>query len=120
MRKQQGNVKEVRLLKSSSTRSRRLYRLIALSIMGTIALLLMFVSVPLPFLPSYLKIDISDIPALIASVLFSPLAGIIVIGMSKLAIIACVRLPDPIEWPPLLSRSVIEHSTNQNERDTAH
>src|SRR5699024_10978690 len=40
---------------------------------------LFFISFPLPMLPPYLKVDFSDIPALIAGIIFSPIAGVLVI-----------------------------------------
>src|SRR5699024_6324905 len=38
---------------------------------------------PLPFLPSFLKLDFGDIPAIIAGFIFTPLAGVIVIGIKN-------------------------------------
>lgn len=66
--------------------------------MGTIAVLLMFLSFPLPipFIPPYLRIDISDIPALIAGVVFSPVAGIIVVGIKNLLYLLITAVSDPI------------------------
>ncbi|WP_368652445.1 ECF transporter S component [Ornithinibacillus sp. 4-3] len=64
-------------------RSNKLFKLIILSLLGTISLLLFFLNFPLPFLPGYLKIDFGDIPALIAGLIFSPLASVIVIGIKN-------------------------------------
>ena len=58
--------------------SSKLLRLIILALLGTISMLLMLLDFPLPLLPSFLKIDFSDVPALLAALLFSPIAGVIV------------------------------------------
>src|SRR5690625_1337600 len=55
-------------------KKRNLLKLIILALLGTISLVLFFFNFPLPFLPPYLKIDFSDIPALMASLIFSPMA----------------------------------------------
>src|SRR5690625_4787697 len=63
--------------------SKRLIKLIILAMLGTISFLLFFLNFPLPFLPGYLKIDFGDVPALIAALIFSPLAGVIVIAIKN-------------------------------------
>lgn len=63
--------------------SKRLVRLIILALLGTISFLLFFLNFPLPFLPPYLKVDFGDVPALIAALIFSPLAGVIVIAVKN-------------------------------------
>ncbi|KGX86739.1 ECF transporter S component [Pontibacillus litoralis] len=65
-------------MQPSKGSSSKLVKLITLSLMGTIALLLMLLDFPLPMLPPFLKVDLSDIPALFAALLFSPIAGVIV------------------------------------------
>lgn len=64
--------------------SSRLLKLILLALLGSISLLLIFLDFPLPFLPSYLKIDFSEVPALMAALIFSPIAGIIVEAIKNL------------------------------------
>lgn len=63
--------------------SSNVLKLIILSLLGTISFLLFFLNFPIPFLPPYLKIDFGDVPALIAALIFSPLAGIIVIAIKN-------------------------------------
>lgn len=53
--------------------------LVLISFMGAIAFLLMLVNIPLPFAPSFMKVDISELPALIVGFSFGPLAGSLVI-----------------------------------------
>lgn len=64
--------------------SNKLLKLIILALFGTISLLLFFVNFPLPLLPAYLKIDFGDVPALIAGLIFSPLAGVIVVAIKNI------------------------------------
>lgn len=67
-----------------SKQSSNLLKMIIIALLGTISMVLLFLNFPLPFLPPYLKIDFSDVPALIASLIFSPLAGIFVIAVKNL------------------------------------
>jgi riboflavin transporter FmnP len=56
-----------------------LNRLVKISVLSAVALLLMtFVEVPLPIFPSFLKLDISDLPALFGAFSMGPVAGIII------------------------------------------
>lgn len=68
--------------------SSRLLKLIILSLLGTISLLIFFLNFPV--LPGfgYLKIDFSDVPALIAALIFSPVAGIIVEAIKNILYLA--------------------------------
>ncbi|RKQ29575.1 ECF transporter S component [Oceanobacillus halophilus] len=76
--------------------SSKLLKLIILALLGTISLVLFFVNFPLPFLPPYLKIDFSDVPALMASLIFSPMAGVIVVAVKNLLYLAVSGAGDPI------------------------
>src|SRR5690625_4474585 len=67
-----------RLMKST-----KLLKIIILSLLGTISFLLFFLNFPLPFLPPYLKIDFGEVPALLAALIFSPVAGIIVVAIKN-------------------------------------
>ncbi|WLR53349.1 ECF transporter S component [Bacillus tianshenii] len=59
-------------------------KLVSLSLLGSLSFVLMLLNFPIPGLPPYLKLDFSEIPALIAAIIFSPLAGIIVEGLKNL------------------------------------
>lgn len=53
--------------------------MVKVSLLSAIAFLLMFIEMPIPGLfPSFLKIDISDIPALVAGLTMGPVAGLFV------------------------------------------
>ncbi|TFE00039.1 ECF transporter S component [Jeotgalibacillus sp. R-1-5s-1] len=58
--------------------------LVKLSMFSAIAFVLMLLNFPLPFLPDFLKIDFSDVPALLAALLFSPMAGVIVEALKNI------------------------------------
>ncbi|PTI40064.1 riboflavin transporter RibU, partial [Staphylococcus succinus] len=53
-------------------------RLITISMLSAVAFILMFIKFPIPFLPPYLTLDFSDVPALLATFTLGPVAGMIV------------------------------------------
>jgi riboflavin transporter FmnP len=53
-------------------------KLVSLAMLGSISYVLMLLNFPFPGFPSFLLIDFSEIPALIAALIFGPMAGIIV------------------------------------------
>lgn len=52
--------------------------IVSIGMLSSIAYLLMLINFPLPLFPNFLLIDFSDIPALIAALIFGPAAGILV------------------------------------------
>src|SRR5699024_1144180 len=52
--------------------------------LGAISFLLFFLNFPLPFMPPYLNVDFAEIPAIIAGLIFSPIAGVIVIAIKNI------------------------------------
>ncbi|PLR99943.1 ECF transporter S component [Bacillus sp. T33-2] len=52
--------------------------LVSIGMLSSIAYVLMLLNFPLPAFPAYLMVDFSDIPALIATLVFGPLAGVLV------------------------------------------
>jgi riboflavin transporter FmnP len=52
--------------------------LVSIGMLSSIAYLLMLLNFPLPPFPNFLFVDFSDIPALIAALIFGPVAGILV------------------------------------------
>lgn len=80
----------------STKQSLSLVKLIILALLGTISLVLFFLNFPLPFLPPYLKIDFSEVPALMAGLIFSPIAGVIVVAVKNLLYLAVSGAGDPI------------------------
>lgn len=65
-------------------RSRSLTRLVTLSFLSAIAFIMQALNFPLPLFPQFLKIDFSEIPALIGGLLFGPMAGIGIEAMKNL------------------------------------
>lgn len=51
---------------------------VSIGMLSSIAYLLMLLNFPLPLFPNFLFVDFSDIPALIATLIFGPVAGILV------------------------------------------
>lgn len=51
---------------------------VSIGMLSSIAYLLMLLNFPLPPFPNFLFVDFSDIPALIAALIFGPVAGILV------------------------------------------
>lgn len=53
-------------------------KLVSVAMLSSIAYLLAFIEIQIPLSPSFAKMDISDLPALIAAFAFGPLSGIFV------------------------------------------
>ncbi len=52
--------------------------MIKVSLLSVIALIFMFLELAVPIFPGFLKIDLSDLPAMIAGFAFGPVAGVVV------------------------------------------
>src|SRR5699024_6755877 len=79
--------------------SSKLKKLVVLSLLSAVSLVLFFISFPLPLLPPYLKVDFSDVPALIAGLVFSPLAGMLVVFLrNALYFVASEQLILSASW----------------------
>lgn len=59
-------------------RNSKLQLMTKIGILSAIAFIVMFFEFPIPFFPPYLKIDLSDIPAIIGAFAFGPVAGVTV------------------------------------------
>lgn len=57
-------------------KNKKLHRLILIAILGSISTVLMQFDFPLPALPAFLKIDFSEIPAVIAIMTMGPVAAV--------------------------------------------
>ncbi|WP_195238466.1 ECF transporter S component [Romboutsia sp. 1001285H_161024_C4] len=59
--------------------------LVKVGILSAIGYILMFISVPIPVLfPDFLKIDVSDLPALLGGITLGPTAGVIIAFLKNL------------------------------------
>jgi len=83
-------------MKPRTGTSSKLLQLIVLALFSSIATLLMFLKVPLPMLPQFLKIDFSEIPVLLAALLFSPIAGIVVELLKNILHLVLGGTGDPV------------------------
>jgi len=52
--------------------------------LSAVSAILMFLEIPVPFVPPFLKFDFSDLPALIAGFAFGPLAGVAVLFVKNI------------------------------------
>jgi len=59
-------------------RDEKLVRLIKISLLSVMAFLLMYIELPVPIFPEFLKIDISDLPALLGAFALGPIAGVVI------------------------------------------
>jgi len=53
-------------------------KLVGIAMLSSVAYVLMLLNFPIPPFPNFLMIDFSDVPALLAAVIFGPVAGILV------------------------------------------
>ncbi|QXE00771.1 ECF transporter S component [Terribacillus sp. DMT04] len=77
-------------------RSSNLTKTITIALMGAISMVLMLLNFPLPMLPAYLKIDFSEVPVLLAALLFSPMAGVAVEAIKNLLYLIFTGAGDPV------------------------
>ena len=59
-------------------KNNKLRSMIVIGMLSSISFVLMLLNFPLPALPPFLKVDFSDVPALIAAITMGPIAGILV------------------------------------------
>ncbi|WP_370465029.1 ECF transporter S component [Neobacillus kokaensis] len=59
-------------------RNTKVKAMVSIGMLSSIAYLLMLLNFPLPLFPNFLFVDFSDIPALLATLIFGPAAGILV------------------------------------------
>ena len=50
-------------------------KLAIIGVLSAVAYVLMFISVPIPIFPSFLRLDVSDVPAILGGLSMGPLAG---------------------------------------------
>ncbi len=67
-----------------TTKKLDIRKLAVTAIMGAVAALLMFISFSVPIMPSFIKLDFSELPALVASFSLGPLSGVAVCFIKNL------------------------------------
>ena len=76
---------EMKKPKRQKPNRRQKIRFIAMTgILGAISTVLMMLSFSVPFMPSFIKLDFSELPALVASFSMGPLAGVAVCFIKNL------------------------------------
>lgn len=83
----------------NNNRSSKLTKMVVIALLATVSLVLFFISFPLPLLPPYLKVDFSDVPALLAGLIFSPAAGVLVVFLKNAMYFVIKGATDPIGIP---------------------
>ncbi len=53
-------------------------RLTTVAMLTAVAVALQYIEVPIPLMPSFIKLDFSDLPEIIGSFMFGPLAGVLI------------------------------------------
>lgn len=66
------------LKEQNQARKKMIYRIALMGVMTALAEVLMMLEIPLPLMPTFLKYDFSDIPALFAGFACGPIAGVVV------------------------------------------
>ena len=61
-----------------NTKVKSLRKVTVTAIMSALSAVLMFIEFSIPIIPSFIKLDISDLPALITSYAFGPVCGVAV------------------------------------------
>ena len=61
-----------------SAKNEKLRALVVTAILGAVGFVLMFLEFGVPIMPSFIKFDFSELPALIASFAFGPIYGVVV------------------------------------------
>ena len=72
----------------NNQQTKNLNKLIKIALLSAIAVVLMYFDFVIPFIPfSWLKIDLSDVPALMGAFAFGPMAGVIIELLKNILII---------------------------------
>lgn len=70
--------------KIKSSKKMSVNQMTKIAMMSVLSFILMQISFPIPIFPSFLKIDASDVPALIGGFAMGPLAGVIIVGIKNI------------------------------------
>ncbi|MBP9988532.1 MAG: ECF transporter S component, partial [Ruminococcus sp.] len=62
----------------NNIRTSNLRKFTVTAIMSALAAVLMFIEIPIPIMPPFIKLDVSELPALITSFAYGPVYGVIV------------------------------------------
>lgn len=76
-------------------RENKLQKLILISILAALSFILMLLQFPIPFIPPFLTVDLSDIPAFIGFLLLGGIAGSLIIVL-KIVLYGLLMASEPI------------------------
>lgn len=65
-------------------KSLNIHKITVCGILGAVSTVLMFFSFNVPFMPSFIKLDFSELPALLAAYSYGPLAGVAVCAVKNI------------------------------------
>ena len=63
---------------SKTNSSLKVRRMVTVAVMSAVAMVLQFIEVSIPIMPTFIKLDFSDIPELIITFAYGPLSGVLV------------------------------------------
>ena len=63
-------------------------KLVGTAMLGAVATILMYLEFPIPMMPEFIKMDVSELPALIAGFAYGPVSGVVVCLIKNL-----IKLP---------------------------
>ena len=63
-------------------------KLVGTAMLGAVATILMYLEFPIPIMPAFIKMDVSELPALIAGFAYGPVSGVVVCLIKNL-----IKLP---------------------------
>lgn len=63
-------------------------KMVGTAMLGAVATILMYLEFPIPIMPAFIKMDISELPALIAGFAYGPVSGVVVCLIKNL-----IKLP---------------------------
>ncbi|MBR3640620.1 MAG: ECF transporter S component [Oscillibacter sp.] len=71
----------------SRSQSSKTHALAVAAMLSAVAFVLMYIETPVPFVPSFIKLDVSDLPELLAAFALGPVWGVIVTLLKNLLFI---------------------------------
>ena len=60
------------------------YKLVNIAVLSLLSLMMKFLYLTLPIFPAFLELDISDLPALVGTIAFGPVAGVFIVLVKNL------------------------------------
>ena len=63
---------------NSTKKSGSIKKMTLTAMLAAIAVILMYMEIPVPFMPGFIKLDISDLPALFGSFIYGPACGVLI------------------------------------------